>query len=77
MGLLNSKQQSYVIDNRSVTWKTYKEFCLYQVPQQKDDEEENKMLDDDDTPLNDERSIKEHLMIDKPQRRIKREEFSL
>ena len=72
MGLLHSKQQSYIIDNRSVTWKTYEEYCLYQIPH--DDEVNDEKLN---SSFKDEKSIREHLMIARPQRRRIVEQFTL
>ena len=67
MGLLFTKQQSYSIDNRSVGWKTYEEYCLYQI----EDEDEN------DESMKNKKYVYRHLILARPQRRRNAEHFKL
>ncbi len=70
MGLLFTKQQSYSIDNRSVGWKTYEEYCLYQI---EDADDENNDIES----MKNKKYVKKHLILARPQRRRNAEHFTL
>ena len=69
MGLLFTKQQSYSIDNRSVGWKTYEEYCLYQI----EDDDDNENIES----MKNKKYVSRHLILARPQRRRNAEHFKL
>ena len=68
MGLLFSKQQSYSIDKRSVGWKTYKEYCLYQIEDAEDENGES---------MKNKKCVEKHFLLARPQIRRNAEHFTL
>ena len=73
MGLLFTKQQSYSIDNRSVGWKTYEEYCLYQIDDRDNEDDENENIES----MKNEKYVTRHLILARPQRRRNAEHFKL